>query len=179
MRSLVSQKVACVKGKNFHVQGLTGRLINLNQVDFPFMGAEFEEDGSRAYRIKGFLDRMLPLVILLLGVYLYLEFLAASSALTSYTFIIQYLLLAYFIVELLVLFSMYEDNRKFFRNHWFDILLTVPFVTAFKGLKGIKVFKSAKAVKPLKSGKILKGTKFFQKAGKMLKKTRKQVKKFL
>lgn len=133
---------------------------------------------SKSYKVKKSLDKMLPIVILFLGLYLYIEFLASPDFLLySYKIYIQYLLLLYFVVELAVLFSMYESNKRFLKNHWVDIILTVPFVTALKGLSTLKVLKSSKAVKTLKSGKVLRGTKMMQKSGKFVKKTRKQYRK--
>lgn len=143
------------------------------------MPEDFDGD-STPYRMKKSLDRALPAVILVLGLYLYIEFLASSKfILYPYKAWLQYSLLAYFVTELVVIFSMYEDNRKFFSNHWIDILLTLPFVTAFKGLASLKFLKSSKTLKSIKSGKAVKGTKLVQKLGKFLKKTKKQLKKKL
>ena len=141
------------------------------------MAKNFDED-SRAYRVKKLLDRGLPVVILLLGLFLFIEFFASSSfVLYEYKAFIQYSLLAYFLVELVVFFTLYESNKEFFRNHWIDILLTVPFFTALKGLSGIKVINSMKIGKALKPGKAMKGVKIFQKSGKFFKKVRKFLRK--
>jgi len=141
------------------------------------MAKDFDTD-SRAYRVKKFLDRGLPVVILFLGLFLFIEFFASSSfILYEYKAFIQYSLLGYFLVELAVFFTLYDSNKEFFRNHWIDILLTVPFFTALKGLSGIKLINSMKIGKALKPGKTIKGVKIFQKSGKFVKKIRKFMKK--
>lgn len=133
---------------------------------------------SRPYMVKKVLDRLLPVVILLIGLYLYIEFLASPEfILYPYKVFLQYSLLFYFLVELGVLFTMYESNKEFLKNHWVDIVLTVPFVTALKGLMGFKLLKSFKPVKALKSSKMLRAVKMSQKSGKFLKKSRKQYRK--
>ena len=143
------------------------------------MAKDFDEN-STAYRVKKFLDRGLPVVILFLGLFLFIEFFASSSfVLYEYKSFIQYSLLAYFLIELAVFFTLYESNKEFFRNHWIDILLTVPFFTALKGLSGLRVMKSMKVGKALKPGKAVKGVKIFQKSGKFFKKARKFVNKKL
>ena len=138
------------------------------------MGEELYDESSGLYRVKKGLDRVLPLILLMLVFYLYLDLVASSQTLFySYKAYLQYSILAYFVIDIAVLFTMYEENRKFFRNHWFDILLTVPFLTAFKGLKGLKIVRLGKGSKLLKPGKALKGVKIGQKIGKLLKKGRK------
>jgi len=135
---------------------------------------------SRPYRLYKFLDKLLPLFMVLIGLYLYLDFLAVKSHLLySYKVYIQYSILVYFVLDLSVLFFMYESNRKFFMNHWIDIILTIPFITAFKGLLGLKAVKPVKGMKFLKSSKFLRGTKLAQKSGKLLKKSKKMYKKYL
>lgn len=133
---------------------------------------------SGFYTVKKAIDKLLPPIILLLASYLYLDLFASSQNMFyGYKSYLQYILLGYFVVDLLVLFMMYEENKKFFRTHWVDILLTVPFLTAFKGLKGLKVVKMSKGTKLVKPTKTLRGVKIGQKTGKLVKKSRKQVKK--
>ena len=133
---------------------------------------------SRYYPVKKHLDRLLPVMLVAVVLYLYLDLMASSqSFLYSYKDFIQYLILAYFVADIAVLFTMYEENRKFFRNHWFDILLTVPFLTAFKGLRGLKIIRMGKGSKLLKPAKVLKNIKVGQKIGKFLKKGHKLIKK--
>jgi|GEM_PF-620025 len=135
---------------------------------------------SKAYRLKKYIDKLLPLTVLLLSVYLYIElFAATSSVIYAWKRPLKFFLLFYFVGELVLLFSMYEDDKKFFRNHWLDILLTVPFFTTLKGLSGIKLVKSTKIGKLLKPGKFMKNTKLVQKSAKLLKKSFKFIKKKL
>lgn len=135
---------------------------------------------SRLYRLYKFLDKLLPLLMVLIGLYLYLDFLAPkTNFLYPYKIYLQYSILVYFVLDLSVLFFMYESNRKFFKNHWIDIVLTIPFITAFKGFLGLKAVKPVKGTKFLKSSKFLRGTKLAQKSGKVLKKGKKMYKKYL
>lgn len=135
-----------------------------------------EEDASEILlKVKNVLDTLLPLFLLLTVLYLYIEFFVVkNSFLYSYKPLIQNLILVYFLADIIVLFWLYEDNKSFFKNHWLDIVLTVPFLTAFKGLKGLKLLKS---VRSLKIGKALKFVKISQKIGKIGKKSRKLKKK--
>ena len=129
---------------------------------------------SPLYRVKKVLDRLLPLMLLMVSIYLYLDIFASTQNLFyNYKIHLQYMILFYFLADLIVLFTMYEENKKFFRNHWFDIILTIPFLTAFKGLRGLKIIKIGKSSKLIKPGKALKSVKISQKVGKLFKKTRK------
>jgi len=131
--------------------------------------ASYSKDSS-FYRVKKTLDKLLPLMLLIVVFYLYLDLLASTqNILYGYKIHLQYIILAYFVADLSVLFSMYEENRRFFKNHWFDILLTILFLTAFKGLKGLKIIKMTKGTK------VLKGVKIGQKTGKVVKKTKKLI----
>lgn len=136
------------------------------------------DENTKSYRSKKILDKLLPVFLILLATYLYLDFLASSNNIFySYKAYMKYIILAYFVTDLIVLFTMYENNKEFVRNHWLDIMLTVPFITAFKGLRGFKLLKSTKGAKVLKSGKLTKGAKLTQKSGKLVKKGKKQLKK--
>lgn len=133
---------------------------------------------SRYYPVKKGLDKLLPVMLVAVVVYLYLDLLASSgNILYGLKKPLQYSILVYFVADLLVLFMMYEENKLFFRNHWFDILLTVPFLTAFKGLKGLKIVKMGKTGKILKPTRALRGVKIGQKTGKLVKKGKKLLKK--
>jgi hypothetical protein len=134
---------------------------------------------SRPYKLKKLLDELLPAVLVLLLIYLYTVFTGSGSLFYGYNTSIQYTLLLYFVAELIALFMLYEDNSEFLKNHWFDILLTVPFITAFKGLKGLKLAKSIKYSKLIKPAKLTKMTKIAQKTGKLYKKSKKQLNKLI
>ena len=139
--------------------------------------SHYEKD-SNYYPVKRGLDKLLPVMLVAILLYLYLDLLASTGhPLYPYKILLQYSILVYFVVDLAVLFMMYEENKLFFRNHWFDILLTIPFLTAFKGLRGLKIIKMSKVAKLLKPSKVLKGVKIGQKMGKLVKKGKKFVKK--
>lgn len=143
------------------------------------------------YRIKHTLDKLLVLALVLIGVVLYLEFIAPSShILYPYKNALQVTVLLYFVLELLVDFIIYEERTQFFKDRWLDILLTLPFLTAFKGVNGLlrgltgakalktaKVGKAAKTGKTAKAGKLGKGVKLTQKTGKLVTKGKKLLKK--
>ncbi|WIV68798.1 hypothetical protein [Natrialbaceae archaeon AArc-T1-2] len=143
-----------------------------------------ELEDSRVYSVKKRVDDLLVVVLLVIPLYLYLELLA-SSANPLYAFKphLQYLLLAYFVSEILLSFFLYETYREFLRDRWVDILLTIPFLKAAKTGKalvgGMKALRVGKAVKLGKGTKVVlaKGTKFTQKASKFVLKGRKVRKK--
>jgi hypothetical protein len=130
---------------------------------------------SLLYRFKELLDSLLIIILIVIPVYLYADFVATSgSLLYKLKKPLQLSILVYFVAELGVSFVLYEENREFFRDRWMDLILTVPFFAAFRGigklLKGLKMLKAGKTVK---AGKILKGAKLGQKIGKMFTKGRK------
>lgn len=134
---------------------------------------------SRFYRAKKLLDRVLPIALSGIVVSLYLEFFSGPDLLYRYKAPMEYLILLYFASELAVDFMLYEENKKFFRERWLDIVLTMPFLAAFKGLRGFKLLKSFKVSKGFKLGKVLKFGKLGQKFGKLVTKAKKIRKKHL
>lgn len=160
------------------------------------------------YRVKHGLDRLLPVALVLIAVVLYLEFLAAEThGLYPYKDALQISILLYFITELAVDFVIYEQRTMFVKDRWLDILLTLPFFTAFKSVNGAlralhlvkpaKAAKAGKAAKTAKAGKaakaatagkaaktgtvakVGKSVKVTQKLGKLVTKGKKLVKKRL
>ena len=142
------------------------------------MAESFPREDASDYllKAKSIIDRFLPVFLILTVLYLYIEFFGSSEGVIyGYKTLIQYSILFYFSIDVVILFILYEDNKRFFRNHWLDIMMTIPFLTAFKGLKGLKLLK------PLKTAKIGKGLKFVkisQKLGKIGKKSKKLKKKY-
>ncbi len=136
-------------------------------------------ESSRFYGAKKLLDRTLPLALIGIAVSLYLEFLSAPEMLYRYKTPMEYLILFYFASELTIDLMLYEENRDFFRERWLDIVLTMPFLAAFKGLRGLKLLKSFKLWKGFKLGKFFKIGKLGQKFGKLMKKAKKIKKKHL
>lgn len=128
-------------------------------------------DSERLYRAHTLLDRLMPAVLVLLFAVLYLEFFASlTHAQHKIVLLAERGILLYFVLEIFVDFLIYEDNRKFFRNKWFDILLVLPFLSIMRGLRGLKILKlgkSAKAGKVAKGGKAVKGVKMARHGKKM------------
>jgi len=127
---------------------------------------------SKAFKAKKKIDKLLPVAFLSVIAYLFLEFFTdKTNSFYIMKPVLQYSILAYFIAEITIDFIIYEENKEFFKDKWLDIILTMPFLTAFKGLKSLKLIKSAKLGKLLKTGKIV------QKTGKLVTKGKKLVKK--
>lgn len=112
------------------------------------------------------LSRTLPIVLVLLFVYLYLS-LIDNSVSSVYKNVLKYIIIGFFVLELIVKYQFYESRKKFIKSKWLDILLIVPFFKVFKlfklaGLVG-KLFKSLKFLpyiqKGLKVPKILRKLK--------------------
>lgn len=120
-------------------------------------------NSGRLYKVHELLDALMPLILIVLFVVLYLEFFVNLNHFQhELVLIAQRVILVYFILEIFFEFLVYEDNRKFFRHKWFDILLVLPFLSVMKGLRGLKFLKlgkSAKAGKAAKGGKAVKGAK--------------------
>lgn len=102
------------------------------------------------------------MVLVFLFVVLYLEFFASlSHSQHQLVLLAERGILLYFILEIFVDFLIYEDNRKFFKNKWFDILLVLPFLSIMRGFRGLKVLKLGKSSK---AGKVIKIAKHGKKA---------------
>ena len=71
-------------------------------------------------------------------------------------------LLSVFVADLLFKYWHVRDLKVFFRKHWFDILVTVPY---FRVLRLLRLVKTAKTVKTthLTLGKIEKYYKLYRK----------------
>jgi hypothetical protein len=138
-------------------------------------------DSERLYRVKQLLDTILPPVILILLLVVYLELIVGYQA-QDHAWLLwtERSLLAYFVLEILVDFLLYTDNRKFLRHKWLDIVLVIPLLNSLKAagkvLKAVKVMKPAKGVKGAKAAKGVKAGKL-PKAVKGGRKTAKAVKK--
>lgn len=138
---------------------------------------------SLTYRIKEVLDTLLPLVLAVLMVSLYYEFFTALNPVQHQIVIFtQRIILLYFLLELTVDLSLYQDNTAFLKDRWLDILLIVPFFTAirsygaamkgFKGAKSVKSLKTAATLEGLTPAKLAKGSKTAKHSTKAVKKLR-------
>ena len=78
------------------------------------MGEPAYNEDSELHYLKKRLDSILPVVIVLIVIYLYLDLVASSqNILYGYKAYFQYSILAYFVIDLAVLFTMYEENKNF------------------------------------------------------------------
>lgn len=112
----------------------------------------------RIRRIKHVLDRLLIVALAVVPGVLYLEFLADSThVLYPYKGTFQLLLIAYFLAELGVDFLIYRRSQRFFRERWTDILLTLPFFTAYRSLSA--VLRALSGLKTLVAGQTEKSGK--------------------
>ncbi|QJD82926.1 ion transporter [Cohnella herbarum] len=143
-----------------------------------------------AYFKKWYLVSSLVLSIFLVIVTI-LSFTPVSKAILKPLETVAYYVLWFFIVELIVLFFITKDARKFFREQWLSIIAVVSSISvtqladalvgvgsltglnALKGLKSIKGIKSLKLFKATKSAKVAKSFKIGKKASKAAKEVEK------
>ena len=98
--------------------------------------------------IDSLFTKLLPIVLSLLVLYLYLSFFDTSVP-ALYKSGLQYIIITFFTLEIIVKYQFYEDRITFLKNEWINILLVFPF------LKTLKLFKAFGAV-----GKAIKTVKF-------------------
>lgn len=110
-----------------------------------------------------------PIFLLLLVIYLYNSFVSTILP-KSWKSPLLYVIIGYFVVELIVKYLACRDPKYFIYNYWIDILLVVPF---FKSLKLLGLVG-----KSLKFLKFLPYTRKLLKVPKLLKKSKKLLKKF-
>jgi len=94
---------------------------------------------KRAFEAKKWLDRLLPLVLILLSSVILIGMGVSVNPMIAST--INYLswgVIIYFAARLAVGFRIAKSNRKFFRNHWMDFVLVIP---AFSLLEEVQLFK--------------------------------------
>lgn len=92
---------------------------------------------------------LIPVLVGIVAV-LYLEFFAhVGHSLHEKLKMAEKLILFYFVAEVGTDFVLFEDKRTFLSEKWFDILLILPFLQAFRAagragqfLRGVKAFKS-------------------------------------
>lgn len=141
---------------------------------------------SRAYFKKWYLVTSLILSLFLVLVTI-LSFTSVSKTIKDPLEAFAYYVLWFFIVELIVLFFVTGDGRKFFQEQWLSIVAVVSSISvtqladalvgigsltglnALKGLKSLKGFKSLKLFKATKSAKVAKSFKIGKKASKAAK----------
>lgn len=96
---------------------------------------DYLSESEKFYSLKKFLDRLLPLVIIVLMGVLYLEFFVhLTHHQHKLVLMIERGILGYFLLELLVDLGVYRNNRKFLRHRRMDIMLVLPFFTVFRGV---------------------------------------------
>ena len=140
-------------------------------------------DSEMLYRVHSFLDYLMPIVLMFLFYVLYLDFFVDLNH-SQHQFLLtaERAILIYFIFEIFVDFLIYENNREFLKNKWFDILLVLPFLSILRGFRGLKVLKLGKSAK---TSKIAKGMKFAkhgkkaQHSTKFIKKSSEKLREFL
>lgn len=97
------------------------------------------------------LQYLLVPVLMLLVVVLYLEFFAhVGHAVHEKLKLAEQLILLFFIAEVGTDFVLFEDKRTFLRKKWFDILLIIPFLQAFRAVgRAGRLFRGLQAARSL------------------------------
>lgn len=119
-------------------------------------------ESDTLYRLKQVLDRLLPLVLLLLIAALYYEFFVPLPPAQHHRLVtVEQLIVGYFVLELLVDLGLYRSNRKFLQDRWVDIILVLPLAASVRAaarvgraVAGLKSVKLAKVAKVVKAGKL-------------------------
>ncbi len=78
------------------------------------------------------------------------------------------ILLFIFILDLLYLYRKSENYRVFFKSHWFDILMTIPFLRVLRMFRVLRILKLTKGLKLIKTAE--KTSKAAKKSRRLLKK---------
>ena len=81
--------------------------------------------------------------------------------------IIEYTTLSFlviFILDIIILYRNSESTKHFFKKHWFDVLMVIPF---FRVLRIFRVFRLLRVTKGIKSR-----VKLGEKTSKAIKKTK-------
>ncbi|MFB6070044.1 MAG: hypothetical protein ABEJ76_03395 [Halanaeroarchaeum sp.] len=84
------------------------------------------------FGLRATLHSLLPVALVaILGV-LYVEYVAHLEGLHHEVVLLQRGVMVYFVLHVAVEFVLYDDSRAFVRENWLDVLLVVPFLTAFR-----------------------------------------------
>jgi len=94
---------------------------------------------KKAFQAKKWLDRLLPLALIVLSFVIFIG-MGVSVSPTAATLInyLNWAVVGYFAARLVIGFRLAQSNKKFFRNHWMDFALVVP---AFSLLKEVRLLK--------------------------------------
>ncbi len=87
---------------------------------------------SLAERADKVVTKLLPVALVALVVYLYLSLFTGVSY--GVIFAMEYGLVGYFALELVVKWSLSDSWRQFLRNHWLKLVLVLPFLRGFRML---------------------------------------------
>jgi len=96
-----------------------------------------EKEASRA---KKFLDKLLPIALITLGAITAAFFLPVGSTAENTINYLNYALIIYFGLRLIIEFKLSSSNHQFLSDHWTDFVLLVP---AFSLLREVKIFQAA------------------------------------
>lgn len=99
---------------------------------------EIDSSNRRLLRLQALVHLGLPLVIVSLVSILGIGFLTdPSPRVFVLTVLVGYLVIGYFVLELSIEYRLYRDKRRFFRDKYVDILLTVPAALLFPFAVGV------------------------------------------
>jgi len=93
----------------------------------------------------------------------------------------SYAICILFIIDLIVIYKLSKSIKYFLKNHWFDILLAIPFFRIFRFAKIGKLLRVNKSLKSLnrvrKSNRIIESLKSFIEMVDLSTKTKERIKK--
>ncbi len=71
------------------------------------------------------------------------------------------IILFVFLLDLIFIYRKFGRKRDFIKNHWFDVMMIIPYFRIFRivrSLKFLKVLNKLKVFKFIKKSRILRGT---------------------
>ncbi|MFB6209070.1 MAG: hypothetical protein ABEJ56_02925 [Candidatus Nanohaloarchaea archaeon] len=91
---------------------------------------------KKAFRLKAFLDQILPVALLSLTfVVLFGLFVPVTEKLRIYITYLNWGVIVYFAARLAIEFRLSSHRDTFFRTHWLDFLLVVPAVSVLREVR--------------------------------------------
>lgn len=131
---------------------------------------------SRWLQLNKLINYLMPLILILLAIYLYSSFLNPIIS-KRHIELTGYIIMVFFIMEVIVKYALSEDYKYFLRNYWTKLLLVIPF---FKGLRILKSYKIVAGIgKSLKTFKIIPKIQKLIKIPKVLNKVKQVILKYL
>jgi len=107
------------------------------------------------HTIELIVDRLIPYLVILLAVVIIIELFFEEFAEANYTLlnIVDYVIIAFFAVDLYFKYIRIRNIKSFFRTCWLDILAIFPFVLIFRVVEEVLLyFRISREVRQIQSG---------------------------